>query len=248
MLMIAIVCAGFSVLFFSGKCNYLITEYNRKVREGRRKYHEKKFTRFLGIGFAVLSALLLFYFLLQVNRVFVFQPLIVIFIVLAVLAIMILPVFLCREKGSDGDVEKRPSTSPFFVMIFTCAILLSATIFLTTGKINIRLENNELNIKPSYWSGTEIAVSEIESVQLEKNIDIGKRTSGLGTLKLQAGNFQNDDYGSYKLYSYVNANEYVVIKTENKTVLLGLNTPEETELLFTQLETKIKENEKAVTS
>lgn len=71
-----------------------------------------------------------------------------------------------------------------------------------------------LYIEGSYWQGQSISYEDIQSITYTKELDIGNRTYGLGSFKLQNGQF-----GNYILYSYIRCQNYIVIQT-NKDIFV----------------------------
>ena len=69
----------------------------------------------------------------------------------------------------------------------------------------------------------------------EKELDLGRRTNGNGSVRIQAGQFRNKRFGNYRLYSYNVCREYVVIDTEDKTIVVNDKTPERTKELYEKL-------------
>lgn len=118
-------------------------------------------------------------------------------------------------------------------------ILLSVAILMFTGDIEVKCEDTALTINATYWTDLEINYSEIESVEYRKDLDVGVRTSGLGSPKLLMGIFQNDEFNSYTLYSYTGAKEYIVLTSGEKTLVIGMSDPKETQAIYDALLEKV---------
>ena len=88
------------------------------------------------------------------------------------------------------------------------------------------------------WS--EIADRTIN--MLEKIIEnVGVRTNGFGSARLLMGIFQNDEFGSYTLYAYTGAKEFVVLTSGTKTLVIGMNDVEDTQAIYDTMLEKIGE-------
>ena len=85
----------------------------------------------------------------------------------------------------------------------------------------------------------EIDYSEIETIEYRKNLDVGVRTSGFGSPKLSMGIFQNDEFGSYTLYSYTGAKEHIILTSGEKTLVIGMSDPKETQAIYDAMLEKV---------
>ncbi len=111
-------------------------------------------------------------------------------------------------------------------------ILAFIALIMFTGEIDVSCESDSLEIDASYWSGCNLSYSEIDSIEYSKELTIGTRTNGFSSAKLQMGIFTNKDFGSYTLYAYTSAKEFVVIKSNGKTLVIGLEDSSETAKLY----------------
>ena len=55
------------------------------------------------------------------------------------------------------------------------------------------------------------------------------------------GIFQNDEFGSYTLYAYTGAKEFVVLTSGTKTLVIGMNDVEDTQAIYDTMLEKIGE-------
>ncbi len=65
--------------------------------------------------------------------------------------------------------------------------------------------------------------SEIDAVAYRSDLDIAERTNGFGSAKLSIGTFQNEEFGSYTLYAYKDAKEFIVLTIDRKTLVIGMS-------------------------
>lgn len=101
-----------------------------------------------------------------------------------------------------------------------------------TGNIEVKCEDTALTINATYWTDVEINYSEIETVEYRKDLDVGVRTSGFGSPRLSMGIFQNDEFGSYTLYSYTGAKEHIVLTSDGETLVIGMSDAKETQAIY----------------
>ena len=100
-------------------------------------------------------------------------------------------------------------------------ILLGVAILMFTGNIEVKCEDTALTIDATYW------------------LDVGVRTSGFGSPRLSMGLFQNDEFGSYTLYSYTGAKEHIVLTSGEKTLVIGMSDTDETQAIYEALIEKV---------
>ena len=101
-----------------------------------------------------------------------------------------------------------------------------------TGGIEVKCNEDTLTIDATYWTDLEIAYEEIDTVEYRTNINVGSRTSGFGSPKLSMGLFRNDEFGSYTLYAYTGAKEYIVLTSGDKILVIGMADGKDTQALY----------------
>lgn len=80
-----------------------------------------------------------------------------------------------------------------------------------------------------------------DTIEYRKDLDVGVRTNGFGSARLLMGIFQNDEFGSYTLYAYTGAKEFVVLTSGTKTLVIGMNDVEDTQAIYDTMLEKIGE-------
>ena len=118
-------------------------------------------------------------------------------------------------------------------------ILLGVALLMFTGNIEVKCEDTALTINATYWTDVEINYSEIETVEYRKDLDVGVRTSGFGSPRLSMGIFQNDEFGSYTLYSYTGAKEHIVLTSDGETLVIGMSDAKETQAIYEAMIEKV---------
>ena len=124
--------------------------------------------------------------------------------------------------------------------IFAGIVILIVGILLVTGEIKTTFAEKKLVIESSYWQDMVIDYEKIQSVQLQENWDVGSRVFGLGSFKLEAGDFENEQVGNYTLYSYIHCKNYILIETNSGLVVLNAKNEGETKALYEKIKQKIK--------
>ena len=181
----------------------------------------------------------------------IFLPLkVMVWVVVCVIAALaIIPIvysyFIYKQHQKEGIVyaEAPKSGAEKIALRITAVIvpiiLLGVALLMFTGNIEVKCEDTALTINATYWTDLEIDYSEIETIEYRKNLDVGVRTSGFGSPKLSIGIFQNDEFGSYTLYSYTGAKEHIILTSGEKTLVIGMSDPKETQAIYDAMLEKV---------
>ena len=147
-----------------------------------------------------------------------------------------------RKQKDKEDVEftaitKNKTTGRITIisMIFVAVILIFVGFLMFTGDINMEYNENSFVINASYWSDITVDYAAIESVEYRTKDDVGIRVSGLGSARLLAGAFENDEFGSYTRYSYISCNSCVVLNVEGKILIINGLDDKSTKAIYNQL-------------
>nr|WP_243425623.1 PH domain-containing protein [Clostridium paridis] len=125
-------------------------------------------------------------------------------------------------------------------MIFTLVVFCIVGIILVTGEVKVKLNDNKIKIAASYWKDQTIAYKDIQSVTYSEDLSIGRRTNGVGSLRLNEGHFNNNLFGDYILYSYTKCKSYIVIKTNSGIFVVNGKSSEDTKKLYEEIIEKLK--------
>ncbi|AEY67208.1 PH domain-containing protein [Clostridium sp. BNL1100] len=125
------------------------------------------------------------------------------------------------------------------VIITIVTLILAGIILLFVGSVNVTLTDNSVSVKGTFVGGTTIPLNEITSIVYVHSLDIGSRQFGMGTFKMASGTYQNEKFGSYKLYSYSKVNAFIIIHYGDKILVFNQSDVENTKKLYNQIK-KIK--------
>lgn len=225
---IVVVLIGIAtIVLLSGHGGILIAGYNTASEEEKAAYDEKKLCRIIGAGF----------FMIEVGLIglMIVQDLSIISVVLIFIGICIPLLFsdkYARRKEVISSVKKKNDISNFIGVVLTCVVLLIVGIVMFVGDINVEFYENDMECSGFLTASTSISYDEIESVSLEKDLDLGTRTFGVGSFSINAGNFSNEAFGDYKLYSYTSCKTYVVINIGDKIIVINDKNDRDTTNLY----------------
>lgn len=166
-------------------------------------------------------------------------------------AMAIIPIvysyYIYKQHKKEGIVYTTPPRSKAekiavkISAIIVPIILVGVAVLMFTGNIEVHCEDTSFAINATYWTDLEIDYSEIDTIEYRKNLDVGVRTNGFGSARLSMGIFQNDEFGSYTLYAYTGAKEFIVLTSETRTLVIGMSKVEDTQTIYDTLLSKISE-------
>lgn len=135
-------------------------------------------------------------------------------------------VYSAPEKSKAEKIAARISA------VVVPLLLIGVAVLMVTGNITVACEDTSFTINATYWTDLTVDYSEIDTIEYRKDLDPGLRTSGFASARLSMGIFQNDEFGSYTLYAYTGAEEYIVLTSGEKTLVIGLADAEETQSVY----------------
>lgn len=131
-----------------------------------------------------------------------------------------------KNQIKSGTATKAPLPKSKFgntAAYIALAIALGASVFscilMFTGKITVKYSESSFTVSASYWNDTNVEYDSISNIEYRQNDNVGSRSFGLGSSKLLAGTFSNDEFGSYIRYSYTKCDSCVVL-TVNGNILV----------------------------
>jgi hypothetical protein len=144
------------------------------------------------------------------------------------------------NQEQNSEIVTNPKIL-IFSLLFTIITFCVIGVFLVTGDVVVHVNEKEMEIVGSYWSDKSISYDEIKSISLMDDLQIGRKSNGMNTFKLNEGHFKNEQYGKYLLYAYVNCKSYIVMETDTGIVVINAKDSLETKKLYDEIEKKIKE-------
>lgn len=168
---------------------------------------------------------------------------------IAVLLIALLPAVLLpilyswnfrRKQLAEGTFQEEEMTpqrkrSMIISLAITGATLVFVVIIMFTGSIRAEAGADALEIDASFGYSLTLPYGEIDSMELREEKVDGTRVSGVGSGKLLLGTFQNEEFGLYTRYTYTGSHSTIVITSGERTLVLALETSEETQALYEAL-------------
>ncbi len=138
-----------------------------------------------------------------------------------------------KHKTEKKEVMSKKAATVSVIAGVSILIVLIAVCF--TGNVDVEFNENSFVVKADYWKDLELDFGEIETVEYREDFDAGLRVMGFGSPRLSIGNFRNDEFSSYNIFSYTKAPAHVVITSNGKTIVIGLKTSNETRVFYESL-------------
>ncbi len=131
--------------------------------------------------------------------------------------------------------SKAEKTAARIASVIIAAILIGVVVLMFTGDIEVKCSDTSFAILADYYADIEVDYAQLDTVQYRKDLDVGLRTNGFGSPRLSMGIFENGEFGPYTLYAYTGAKEFVVLTSGDRTLVIGLKSPEDTQALYEDL-------------
>ena len=138
-----------------------------------------------------------------------------------------------HAKEIVEDAWQRNSKKVSLIVI--PLILIFVGIIMFTGEVTLDYKEESFTVDASFWSELTVDYDAIDSIELRKNFDRGTRTNGLGSATLLAGAFENDEFGNYTLYSYVKCKDAVILKIDQKILVINGEDAASTNAIYQEL-------------
>lgn len=234
--------AVLAIILLSGRGAFLIAGYNTASKAEKAMYDEKKLCRVVGSGMGSLAIIMAIMTTFGHDGSSWTIGLLSVVIIVIVIVMLVLCNTICKAKNPPTDyytneaLSSKPSKKLVaFIVVSIIGYLMVTIAPLITGDIKTTINDTELNIVGSYWFDYAVPLDIIEAVSLKEDINLGKRTNGMGSLKLSEGNFRNTEFGNYTLYAYNKCNTYIILDTTDGKVVVNGETPEETKELYEKI-------------
>lgn len=169
---------------------------------------------------------------------------------IAILSASVIPLLysysIYKKHQKEGIVYNAAPKRKFekivtgIAAVVTSIVLVAVAVLMFSGEIAVQCEATSFKIEASYWPDLEVAYSEIEALAYRNDVDTGIRTNGFGSARLSMGTFENDEFGSYTLYAYNDADAYIVIKAGEKTLVIGMQDADTTQAVYQAMLARMK--------
>lgn len=215
-----------SIILLMGKGAFFIAGYNTASDKEKAQYYEKKLCRIIGLGFLVITLGLLF---------LIFNETWGLYIMIASIMIGLVIILVGSEMAKVSYRFNQNKHS--FVVRIVLSLAMGGFIYfiMFSGNIHIEFQKSSLALSGSFVSSSLIDYQDIIQIEYREDLKIGKKKNGINNAKIEAGRYQNDEFGNYRLYSYTNSLSYVVIETKNDLFVVSGSTKQQTQDIYRKL-------------
>ena len=145
-----------------------------------------------------------------------------------------------KNENSDIKTEELPVKKKSKLTIICGSLILLTSIVVVivicfTGDVSIRLDESSFTLKASFWTDTTIKYDSIESIEYRESDTPGHRVNGVGSPRILAGIFSNEEFNTYTRYSYTESKECIVIKAKSRIIVMSFADDSTTRDIYQQL-------------
>ena len=195
--------------------------------------------------FWVAGSVTMFLFLMVFESGFVSKILPILLIMMV--GPILFSVLYYRKQIKEGSVSKieKGLTSPTN-RSFTSSSLLGAIIVVIvavifiSGTIEYRFDEESLTIKANYWENATVNYAEIDSVEYRESDLAGRRVIGFSSFSILMGEYDNSEFGAYTRYSYNTCKSCVIVRVDDRVLVLNQKEEDATKRLYETLLSKLK--------
>lgn len=150
------------------------------------------------------------------------------------------------ETAGDADGKKAPAPQKkkgrrwtvVLGVFLTVVLLVFLTGLLFGGDIELAYGTESFCVQADFWPDLTVRYDAVQAIELREESIPGARDWGLESLRLLAGSFSNEEFGSYTRYTYTGGSCFVVLHTERDIVVLGGQTEADTRAIYQELLTR----------
>lgn len=122
--------------------------------------------------------------------------------------------------------------SPWLTAVILVAV---GIIIFTVGSVSASYGESSFTVKAT-GGAIEVPYDKITEIEYRESNVNGRRSFGINTMKINSGNFTNEEFGTYSLYAYTAVKPVIVVHhSENLVLVFNLKTVEETKAAYQKL-------------
>ena len=136
---------------------------------------------------------------------------------------------------------KGSKSAKIIAVVAIAAIAVALAIVMFTGKLEVTLGEESIDIDASIWSDVSIDYDEIEDIEYREERIGGYKVNGFNSAKLWLGMFQNDELGVHTRYTYRKAEASVILTVDGQYVVIAMESEAETKEIYEKVAAEIAE-------
>lgn len=195
--------------------------------------------------FWVAGSVTMFLFMMEFESGFIAK--IVPVLLIMTVGPILFSVLYYRKQVKEGTVSKiekgmaTPTNRSFaFSSIISVISVVLVAFLLIFGTIDYRFGEDSFTVKANYWEDVTVKYKEIDSVEYRSTDIPGNRVMGFGSFSILMGEFENSEFGAYTRYSYSDCKSCVIIRADDRVLVLNEKDEAATKKLYETLLSKTK--------
>ena len=135
-----------------------------------------------------------------------------------------------------------PSTKKVVLisLVISAVLLLALIPLFFTGDISVACGEDSFTIVASFYQDLTVEYDAITAIEYREQNDVGSKTWGYNSARLLVGTFHNAEFGNYTRYSYTKSKACVVLRIDEKTLVIGGIDTEATKEIYEKINEKIQ--------
>ena len=179
-------------------------------------------------------------------------PLVMIgFIIACSLVPLLYSYIFYRKQLASGSVSKEEMKKEYAKMfgnskaaiavtaIIVVIIFVLVAFLMFTGDIKAVCTDDSFDVKASFSEDFSVKYEDIDSVEYREGGVDGQRIYGFASARLLMGSFKNKEFGNYTRYTYAKDLPCIVLKIDERVVVIGTDNAEATKEIYDTLTSKI---------
>ena len=236
-----------SAVLLTGHGSFLIAGYNTSSQEEKEKYNAQKLCRTAGLSMLLILFVTAGLFVIPLDSIyrtpyFIFY---FIFIITDIGFTLYFSNTRCYKEGYEykKDIGKSKKETLFIIagvciVIFPVFLLVSITMYRASLPPVYTINGDTLKISSSY--GETVPLEEIKNIKLEETMPFKlKKKNGSDLGSILKGRFDADGKTAH-VYIDASRPPFVLIETQEGLHIINDQTREQTEALYSQLESLLK--------
>ncbi len=136
--------------------------------------------------------------------------------------------------------KKSDKVAKGITAIMVPLILIGTAVLMVVGDVSVTFGEEKFVVEATFSETLSIPYKNVDTVEYRESFDIGHREMGFGSPKLSTGTFRNEEFGRYTLYAYTGGEGCVILRQDEKVLVIVGKTAEETKAIYDNLALRIK--------
>lgn len=137
------------------------------------------------------------------------------------------------------EIKKKSGMGEKNTVILAVALgvpaLILAGVVLFAGAFQVEFAQDSFTIQANMWDDLTVDYDKITDIEYREQDVPGARIYGYGSFSMMMGHFENEEFGGYIRYSYMDCRACVVVRSEEKVLVINGEDENATKELYEKL-------------